>query len=160
MYIGDWMERGERYYPEAVAVVDVGKGEAGRFTYRQMNARANRLAGFLRDEVGVKPGERVGILAMNCVEYLDALFACGKLGAVLVPFNWRSHPREIAALVEKTAPKVLIFGDDFRAGVAEIAASPACASVICWLSLDGAGIAGSRDYGQAVQSRADRKSVV
>ena len=154
MYIGDWMERGERYFPEALAVVDVAKGDAGRFTYRQMNARANRLAGFLRDEIGIKPGERIGILAMNCVEYLDALFACGKLGAVLVPFNWRSHPREIAALVQQTSPRVLVFSDDFRAGVADIAATPACASVSCWLSLEGPGISGSRDYNATVQSRA------
>ncbi|MBL9002796.1 MAG: long-chain fatty acid--CoA ligase [Myxococcales bacterium] len=153
MYIGDWMERGERYYPESLAVVDVAKGEAGRFTYRQMNARANRLAGFLREEVGIVPGDRIGVLAMNGVEFLDALFACGKLGAVLVPFNWRSHPREIAALLEKTAPKVLIFSDDFRVGLREIATQPACASIPCWLHLEGPGLAGSRQYTQTVQSR-------
>ncbi len=153
MYIGDWMERGERYFPESLAVVDVAKGESGRFSYREMNRRANRLAGFLRDEAFMTRGDRVGILAMNGVEFLDAFFACAKLGAVLVPFNWRSHPREIGELVEQTGPKVMIFGDDFRAGLTEIASLPACASVSTWLHLDGEGIRGSRPYGATIASR-------
>ncbi len=65
MFIGDWMERGERYFPEALAVVDVARGEAGRFTYRQLNARANRLAAHLREVGGVGRGDRVAMLAMN-----------------------------------------------------------------------------------------------
>ncbi|MDI1430878.1 acyl-CoA synthetase [Polyangium sorediatum] len=156
MYIGDWMERGERYFPESLAVVDVAKGDAGRFSYREMNRRANRLAGFLRDEAAVAKGDRIGILAMNGVEFLDAFFACAKLGAVLVPFNWRSHPREIAELVYQTEPKVMLFGDDFRAGISEIAGLSACASVKTWLHLDGEGIEGSRPYTETVQAREAR----
>jgi len=144
MYIGDWMERGERYFPNALAVVDVAKKENGRFSYREMNRRANRLAGYLRDVVGIKRADRVGILAMNGVEFLDAFFACAKLGAVLVPFNWRSHPKEIADLVLQTGPKIMIFGDDFRAGIADIASS--CKGVLTWMHLDGEGISGSIHY--------------
>ena len=153
MYIGDWMERGERYYAEATAVVDVAKGPAGRFTYRQMNARANRLAGYLRDVAAIKPGDRVGIVAMNGVEFLDAFFASCKLGAVLVPFNWRSHPREIAALVEKTTPRVMLYSDDFRGGISEISGSPECRSITTWLHLDGPGFPGSLPYEATVMSR-------
>jgi len=153
MYIGDWMDRGERYFPDALAVVDVAKGSSGRFTYREMNARANRLAGFLQGEAGIAKGDRVGILAMNCVEFLDAFFACAKLGAILVPFNWRSHPREIAELAAQTGPKVMIFGDDFRAGVAEIADTPPCASITTWLHLDGEGLAKSRGYAATMAGR-------
>ncbi|MBP7689941.1 MAG: acyl--CoA ligase, partial [Thermoflexales bacterium] len=105
MYIGDWLERGERYWPENIAVVDVAKGEAGRFTYRQLNQRANKLANWLRDTVGVQRGDRVGMLALNGVEFLDAFFACGKLGAIFVPYNWRSHWRELVDLIEVTQPK-------------------------------------------------------
>ncbi len=149
MFIGDWMERGERYFPDALAVVDVAA--KGRFTYREMNARANRLAGYLRDSAGVSRGDRVGVLAMNCVEFLDAFFACAKLGAILVPFNWRSHAREIAELVEQTDPKVMIFGDDFRAGIAEI--MPRCAGVSLWMHLDGAGVSASVPYAATLEGR-------
>lgn len=143
MFIGDWMERGERYHPEALAVVDVHRGAAGRFTYRDMNARANRLARFLRG-AGVAAGDRVAVLAPNGVEVLDALFACAKLGAILVPLNWRSAPREIVEAVRITSPVALLFAPDFRAAAAEIAA--ATTSVRIWIHLDGDPLSGSTPY--------------
>ena len=154
MYIGNWMERGERYWPEAPAVVDVAKGAAGRFTYRQLNQRANRLANWLRDSGGVGRGDRVAMLALNGVEYLDAFFACGKLGAIFVPFNWRSHPRELIELVHQTTPRVLIFSDEFRAAVAQLA--PECPSLAHFLHLDGAGVAGSQHYETLLAAQPDR----
>src|SRR5512136_2285698 len=120
MYIGDWMERGERYWPDAPAVVDVAKGNAGRFTYSRLNRRANQLANWLRAAAGVRRGDRVGMMAMSGVEYLDAFFACGKLGAIFVPFNWRSHWRELVELIHQTTPQVLIYSDEFKVNVAEI----------------------------------------
>ncbi|MCP3136782.1 acyl-CoA synthetase [Pyxidicoccus xibeiensis] len=120
MFIGDWMGRGALYWPEHVAVVDTAKGGAGRFTYRALNARAEALGGWLRDVAGVKRGDRVGLVAHNGVEYLDALFACGKLGAVFVPYNWRLHATELTDLVRAIRPRVLLFGDDFRDGVAQV----------------------------------------
>ncbi len=153
MYIGDWMERGERYWPESLAVVDVGRGAAGRFTYRQMNRRANRLAGWLRDQAGVGRGDRVGVLAMNGVEFLDAFFACGKLGAILVPYNWRSHWRELVGLIDLTTPKVLIFSDDFRASVEQL--RPECPSIAHYLHLDGPGIPGSLPFEPTIAACAD-----
>ncbi|MCC6553309.1 MAG: long-chain fatty acid--CoA ligase [Polyangiaceae bacterium] len=153
MYIGDWMERGERYWPDALAVVDLAKGGAGRFTYRALNRRANRLARWLRDEAGVTRGDRVGVLAMNGVETLDALFACGKLGAVLVPFNWRSHPRELVELFHRTAPKALIFDDDFRDATAAVL--PEAPSVARALHLGGGGVLGSAAYEPAIASVSD-----
>jgi fatty-acyl-CoA synthase len=76
---------------------------------------------------------------MNGVETLDALFACGKLGAILVPFNWRSHPRELVELFAKTAPKALLFSDDFRDTAAAVL--PEAPSVRRALHLDGDGVA-------------------
>lgn len=112
------MGRGALYWPEHVAVVDVARGEEGRFTYRRLNERAEALGGWLRDVAGVKPGDRVGLVAHNGVEYLDAFFACGKIGAIFVPFNWRLHAAELAELVRDTAPRVLLFGDEFSEAVA------------------------------------------
>ncbi|HWO17639.1 MAG TPA: long-chain fatty acid--CoA ligase [Kofleriaceae bacterium] len=114
MFIGDWMERGERYYGDATAVVDVAKGAAGRLSYRQLSARANRLAAHLRDAAGVGRGDRVAVLAMNGVEVLDAFFACSKLGAIFVPLNWRAHARENLEVIELITPRALIYGPDFR----------------------------------------------
>jgi len=120
MFIGDWMGRGALYWPEALAVVDVARGDAGRFTYRAMNARAEALGGWLRDAAGVKRGDRVGLVAHNGVEYLDLLFACAKVGAIFVPYNWRLHATELTDAVRDTTPRVLVFGDDFRDNVAVV----------------------------------------
>ncbi|NUQ76907.1 MAG: long-chain fatty acid--CoA ligase [Polyangiaceae bacterium] len=150
MYIGDWMERGERYFPDALAVIDVAKGPAGRFTYREMNRRANRLAAYLRREAGVGRGDRVGMVALNGVEVLDALFACGKLGAIFVPYNWRSHPRELADAIARTTPKALLFSDDFRAGIEQIL--PDCPSIAKFLHLEGSGAGGSVLYSAALEA--------
>jgi fatty-acyl-CoA synthase len=157
MFIGDWLERGERYWPNALAVVDVAKGDAGRFSYSQLNHRANRLANWLRNVAGVTRGDRVGMVAMNGVEYLDAFFACGKLGAIFVPYNWRSHPRELANLIEHTQPKILIYSGEFLASVAEIAAvsRQASSSIRQYLHIEGAGISGSQHYEALLQAQSD-----
>lgn len=146
MFIGDWMERGERYFPEALAVVDVAKGEEGRFTYRQLNARANRLAAHLRRSCGVGRGDRVALLALNGVEVLDAFFACGKLGAIFVPLNWRCHARELGEVLELTAPRVLLYSDEFRVIAGDLLGARAERPVAHAVHLDGAGLAGSVRY--------------
>lgn len=113
MYIGDYLGRRALYSPDRPAIIDAGKDPVLRLSYRELNERANRLAGWLRDSAGIGKGDRVAILARDGVEHLDAFFACGKLGAVHTALNWRLHGRELAALVEKTTPKALIYSDDF-----------------------------------------------
>ena len=87
MYIGDWLGKRELLTHDRLALVDDATGV--RYTYRQLNERANRLAHVLRHGFGVCKGDRVAVLAKNCVEYLDVLFATGKLGTTMVPLNWR-----------------------------------------------------------------------
>ncbi|MDC0712133.1 long-chain fatty acid--CoA ligase [Stigmatella sp. ncwal1] len=148
MFIGDWMGRGALYWPEALAAVDVAKGEAGRFTYRAMNARAEALGGWLRDVAGVRPGERVGLVAHNGVEYLDVLFACAKIGALFVPFNWRLHAQELTELVRDTTPGVLIFGGEFSATVAQV--KEGIGESLRLVHLDSEALPGSTPYAETL----------
>jgi fatty-acyl-CoA synthase len=112
IWIGDWMARGAAHWPERVALVDDARD--ARFTYAELDARANALAAWLRGQ-GVRRHDRVGLLAYNGVEVLDTAFACGKLGAVFVPLNWRQPAVELQPLVELTALKVLIVGPELAA---------------------------------------------
>lgn len=114
MYIGDYLGRRALYSPERTAIIDAGKEPVLRLSYRELDERANRLAGWLRDIAGVGKGDRVAILARDGVEHLDVFFACGKLGAIHTALNWRLHGKELAALIEKTRPKALVYSDDFR----------------------------------------------
>ncbi len=150
MYIGDTLGRRAIYTPDHLAIVDAGKEPHWMFTYREMNTRANRLANWLRDRVGIQKGDRVGIIARDGVEYLDAFFACGKLGALLTCFNWRLHWRELLQLVQDTTPKALIYSDDFKDSVAQVAAN---AEVIThYLHLEGEGIPGSAHFEAVLQT--------
>jgi fatty-acyl-CoA synthase len=142
MYIGDIMGRRALYTPDALAVVDAGKSPHRTFTYREMNDRANRLANWLRDGAGVRKGDRVAVLAYNGVEYLDAFFACGKLGAILVALNWRLNWRETLYLLEKTTPNVLIYSDEFKGDVEQIVG--AYKGTLQLLHIEGQGVRHSR----------------
>jgi fatty-acyl-CoA synthase len=144
MFVGDFLGRRALYSPDQLAVVDAGKIPHRSFTYSELNNRANRLANWLRDGAGIEKGDRVAILAHNGVEFLDTFFACGKLGAIMVPFNWRLHVRELLKLICKTTPQVLIYSDEFKETVAAIAAEGT--SIAHYVHLEGRGIAGSRDF--------------
>ncbi len=113
MYIGDWLGKRELLTPERLALVDDATGL--RYTYRQLNERANCLANMLRQHFGVAKGDRVAILARNRIEYLDALFATGKLGAILVPLNWRLVTRELAYMLNDSGARLLIAGPEYVA---------------------------------------------
>jgi len=144
MFIGDYLGRRALYTPDVLAVVDAGKTPHRTFTYSELNARADRLANWLRDGAGVGKGDRVAILALNGVEFLDTFFACGKLGAILVPINWRLHWREISALLDKTTPKVMIYSDEYKDAIAQIAEHGS--SIAHYLHIEGRGIPNSRSF--------------
>ncbi len=136
MFIGDWLARREMLTPNKVALVDTLNGNR-RITYREWNRTANRIANFLCEQLGVQKGDRVAVLAMNCVEYLDLWFACGKLGAIMQTLNWRLTPRELAGLIADATPRVFFFGTDFAAQVEELRAMNALPTFNLALSQEG-----------------------
>lgn len=112
MYFGDWLTRWATYAPEKTAVICTATHR--RFTYREMNHRADRMAYALRHQLGVEKGDRVAVLAHNCIETLELFFAVGKIGAVLVPVNWRLAAAEVQYVLNDAKPRVLFFGPDFE----------------------------------------------
>jgi fatty-acyl-CoA synthase len=153
MYIGDYLGRRNIYSPNALAIVDTGKMPELRLTYAEMNNRANRLANWLKSEAGIQKGDRVAILANDCVEHLDLFCACGKLGAVHTGLNWRLHWQELLGIVQNVTPKVIVYGDPFRENVAQLA--QANTSIKHWLHLDGPGISGSLPFDDLLAHASD-----
>ena len=88
-----------------------------RFTFREWNGRSNRTAGALRAQ-GVRQGDRVALLQMNSVEYIESFFALAKIGAVCVPLNWRLVPDELGFILRDSGATTLLFGGEFL-GTAE-----------------------------------------
>src|SRR5579864_50997 len=87
------------------------------FTYAQFGERASRLAGALR-EAGVKAGDRVAFLSLNCHRLLEAYYGVLEAGAVLLPLNFRLAPRELAFILNDAGAKMLFLEKEF-AGVVD-----------------------------------------
>lgn len=111
MYIEDWLARREMLSPDKVALLDA-QHNYRPITYREWNRAANRTANWLH-ALGVRKGDLVAVLSMNCVEYLDIWFACGKLGAIMQTLNWRLAAGELISLLTDVTPKMLVYGPDF-----------------------------------------------
>jgi fatty-acyl-CoA synthase len=114
MYVNNWLTRRAKLSPDRLALVDTLNDDRC-ITYREWNDQVNRTANFLRDRLSVRKGDRVAILASNCVEYLDLWFACGKIGAIVHLLNWRLTAHELAGLVADGSPSVMVYGPDFEA---------------------------------------------
>ncbi|GAC1627638.1 MAG: long-chain fatty acid--CoA ligase [Nevskia sp.] len=106
------------------------------FTYAELNLRARRLANRLAG-LGIRQGDRVGILAPNHIAHIDSMLAAAKLGHVHLPLNHRLGLEELRLLVARVAPS-LLFVDD-------ACAAQAAALGIAWLPLAAyeAGLAGA-----------------
>src|SRR5215212_5231598 len=80
-----------------------------RLTYREAQAATELLANALLS-AGLRPGDRISILAKNCIEYPLVYFAASRVGVVPVPLNYRSAPREWAYVVEDAGARALLVG--------------------------------------------------
>lgn len=107
--------------PRGVALEEAGSGRTR--TYAELDARANEVAAMLAAR-RIGKGDRVAILCRNRIEFFEALFGCAKLGAVLVPLNWRMPPAELDGLIADCAPTLLLYGASDAETVARLAAAP------------------------------------
>ena len=134
MPITDYLERNAREYGNDVALVEINPDvqETRRVTWREyeliesnptcqyrreitwsvFNEKANRFANLLVSR-GIQKGDKVGILMMNCLEWLPIYFGVLKTGAIVVPFNFRYDAEEIKYCVELADVDVLVFGPEF-----------------------------------------------
>ena len=87
--------------------------EKVRRTYKELNERANRLANAMK-ALGVGHGDRVGLLALNEPEFYDMYFGLGKIGAILVPVNYRLAGPEIQFILSDCSANVFIFGKEYQ----------------------------------------------
>jgi len=115
--IGAFLTKRARRSPRQEAVVDLANGQ--RLDYRELNGRANAMADALSQR-GVRPGDRVGLLTYNCVEFVESFFALAKLGAVVVPLNWRLVADELNFILKDSGTTGLIYGVEFAEVVADL----------------------------------------
>ena len=135
MPITDFLERNAKIYPNDVALVEINpdkqpdKGVTWReynlietsaesekyrreITWRDFDIKANRFANLLFTR-GIKKGDKVAILLMNCLEWLPIYFGILKTGAIVVPMNYRYSSDEIKYCLDLADVRMLVFGPEF-----------------------------------------------
>ena len=117
----DLVGRRAELTPDAIALEEVATGRT--LTYAGLDERSARTA-TLFEAHGVGQGERVAILSRNRIAFFEALFACARLGAILVPLNWRMPPAELDPLIADSGPRLLLHGGEDRGAVRRLAAPP------------------------------------
>ena len=117
--VGCLLTRRALLNPKLEALVDLHSGR--RFDFAELNRRSNRTANALRG-LGVRPGDRVALLLLNGVEFVESFFALAKLGAVVVPVNWRLVPDELAFILKDAGARTLLYSAEFTSNVADLQA--------------------------------------
>ena len=142
MPITEFLERNAREFPNDICLVEINPEikENRRVTWKEyelieptpqtsfrreitwsvFNEKANRFANLLIKR-GIKKGDKVAILMMNCLEWLPIYFGVLKTGALAVPLNFRYSSDEIEYCVNLAEADILVFGDAFIGRVEEIA---------------------------------------
>ncbi|MGN0437222.1 MAG: class I adenylate-forming enzyme family protein [Lachnospiraceae bacterium] len=142
MPITELLERNVREFPDDICLVEINPEvkETRRVTWKEyelmepnptthyrreitwhvMNEKANRFANLLISR-GIKKGDKVAILLMNCLEWLPIYFGILKTGALAVPLNFRYASDEIEYCVNLADVDILVFGPEFIGRVEEIA---------------------------------------
>ena len=108
--IGALFHRQVAAHPDHIAVVEGSRV----LTYNQLEDRSNRLAHLMMD-LGLGKGDRVGLLARNCAEYVEVELAAAKAGTIVAALNWRLGNRELRHCVKLVEPKMIIVQPEFVA---------------------------------------------
>lgn len=106
-----------------------------RWSYGQTSERVNRLANAFRD-LGIRKGDRVGMLQVNCIQYIESYFASAKIGAIFVPLNFRAKAEELEHMIKNAGIKALLVGERYQEMLESML--PKTSSVECCISLEGA----------------------
>jgi len=141
MPITDFLEKNAKLYPNDIALVEINpekkpshpitwreyslieSAPGGKYrremSWREFDIKANRFANLLLTR-GVRKGDKVAVLLMNCLEWLPIYFGILKMGALAVPMNYRYASDEIKYCLDLADVSVLIFGPEFTGRVEAI----------------------------------------
>ena len=128
MLHGDILGERARLTPdrEALAMSDGSL----RLTYGELDTRVASVAAALRDRLAIAKGDRVGLLAGNCPEFLDVFFSAGKNGMIVVPLSTRATVHELEGIVRDSGMRLLVHGPEFAEVAQRLRDSGAVAKIM------------------------------
>ncbi|MGA2567428.1 MAG: AMP-binding protein [Pseudolabrys sp.] len=116
MNIASWLSRSALSHP---ALPAAATGTRVVATYGQLAGRAARLAGALRERLGLAPGERVAVAAKNSTAYLEMLYGIWHAGLAAVPANAKLHGAELGYILEHSGARVCFASNGIDADIAQ-----------------------------------------
>src|SRR3990172_6756857 len=116
MNIAHWIENWAAATPGKIAI----RFEDQDISYARFNEQIKTSARRLKNTLGVKPGDRVAYLGQNHPHMLVLLFACARLGAILVPLNWRLAAQENLYVLQDSAAVALFVDEAWRQQCADL----------------------------------------
>lgn len=114
----DWLKQWNQYSPKNIAVLDGDTNES--LTYKQLFISAQKAASILKNKYKVKKGDRIALFSTNEIESLALFFGAQRLGAILVPINFRLTAREVAHIINDSSPQVVLFEKEFETTIEEV----------------------------------------
>nr|WP_282138127.1 AMP-binding protein [Rossellomorea aquimaris] len=115
--VTDWLQKRSMISPDQVALINAPTKE--KIDYRTLDERASKWAQYMCGN-GIAKGDRVVFISTNHPVCFELLFACGKLGAVFVPLNWRLSASEIGSIIANCTPGLILYNKDFQSLVTEL----------------------------------------
>ena len=140
MNVAEWLAASARMRPDAPALLTGFDLDADYATFAR---RAAAIGSALSGEYDIAPGDRVGLFATNCTQYLECLYGIWWIGAVAIPINAKLHGREAAWICSDAGAKLVFVSDDTIAALLE-AKSELPAAMIT-RSMDGSAFRNMRD---------------
>ncbi len=141
MPITEFLERNARFHPDDISLVEINPANSPdsdiswreysliqasssekyrkELTWKEFDIEANRFANLLLTR-GIKKGDKVAILMMNCISWLPIYFGILKSGAIAVPMNFRFSAEEIKYCVDLADVDALIFGPEFTERIEQV----------------------------------------
>jgi acyl-CoA synthetase (AMP-forming)/AMP-acid ligase II len=104
----DWLGHCAQTYPRRVAVIDAGSQR--KHTFRSFDQRANQIAHFCEQWVGLMPGDCVGLLSMPSDDILQIVVAAGKLGLTVLMLDPLASSESLVAAINQHGPRTVFYG--------------------------------------------------
>lgn len=122
MSVARYLEQSAKVFPNAPAIY---LGKTLQADYGTLRQRASIVGGYLKNELGLVPGDRVAIFMTNAPEYLEIMYGAWFAGLIVAPINCKLHTNELLAILKDMNASVLFVSDDL-AHVAQAVSNTGC----------------------------------
>lgn len=117
--VPEWIDRDfvafhAKTRPDQIVCLAFATGE--RMSYGQLHRRVDKAVALIRRLVDDPRGQRLGILGRNSTDFLAFVVACHRVGAILLPLNWRLSPTELEFQLQDAAPALVVYDAEYSAG--------------------------------------------